>query len=259
MSDKIAVSEAGGVLSLALDDQTTLNALTMPMVETLIAHLQAPKAGVRTVLLSGRGKAFCSGANLVGGAGTGATGDDAAAPLRTHFDPLIAAIRDLHVPLVVSVRGPAVGYGAALALAGDIVVASETAFFHQAFGRVGLVADGGAAFTLVKSIGRIRATEMMLLGGRITAAKALEWGLVTKVVADATLEDEARGIAETLAQGATLALGRMRQMAWAACSGDLDDAFALEVANQAAMMNTDDHKRALAAFLAKEAPRFEGR
>lgn len=247
------------IAHITLDDPATLNAVTMSMAEQLLEAFKVAQDSARAIILAGSGRAFCSGANLAGGAGLDSDGPDPAAPLITHFDPVIASIRDLCVPLITRVHGAATGYGAALALAGDIIIASQDAYFQQVFSRIGLVPDGGTPFTLVKAIGRVRATSVMLLGERIPAPLACEWGLITKTVPPERLDATVEAIASQLAKGPTLALGRTRQMAWAACSQDLADTFALEVANQRAMLATEDHRNALAAFAEKRRPTFSGR
>ena len=258
MNDHILMRVEQGVAHITLNDPPSLNAITMDMASDLVSAFATAEAAAHVIILSGSGRAFCSGANLTGGAGLGSDSSDPASPLRTHFDPVIAAIRDLSIPLITRVQGPAVGYGASLALAGDIIIASDSAYFQQIFSRIGLVPDGGIAFTLVQAIGRVRATGMMLLGDRISANEALAWGLITQVVPADAIDESVATIAEKLATGPTLALGRTRQMAWAACSGDLDAAFALEIANQRDMLSTQDHRNALAAFAEKRVPVFQG-
>lgn len=258
MAGQVLTRIEDDVAYVTLDDPATLNAVTMAMAEQLLEAFSAVRSA-RVIVLSGSGRAFCSGANLAGGAGFGSGDDDPAAPLITHFDPVIAAIRDLPVPLITQVHGAAAGYGASLALAGDIIVTSDDAYFQQVFGRIGLVPDGGVTYTLVKAIGRVRAAGALLLGERIQAASALEWGLITKMVPLAELAGTVLDMATRMAKGPTLALGKTRQMLWAACTGDLDDALAQEVVHQRAVLRSEDHRDALAAMAERRAPVFKGR
>ena len=150
------------------------------------------------------------------------------------YNPTMAAIADLAVPVVSAVRGPAAGIGCSLALAADFCVASESAYFLQAFVNIGLVPDGGASWMLPRLIGRARATEMMMLGERVPAAKALEWGMIHRVVADDALEAEAFALAERLAAGPTVALGLMKPRAQPAFENGYDGAMLREAENQRA-------------------------
>ena len=163
-------------------------------------------------MIAGAGRAFCSGADVGGGAlGSDDPGAATYQALTGSYNPAMAAIADLGVPVVSAVRGPAAGIGCSLALAADFCVASESAYFLQAFVNIGLVPDGGASWMLPRLIGRARATEMMMLGERVPAAKALDWGMIHKVVADDALDAEAFALAERLAAGPTVALGLMRR------------------------------------------------
>lgn len=255
----VRVEVAAGIARITLNDAERLNALSLEMAESLLAALQAVEAKARVIVLSGTGRAFCSGANLSGVAGEGEKGVDPGALLLSHFNPIIRKVRNLSIPLITAVNGAAAGYGASLALAGDLIVASENAYFLQAFRNIGLVPDGGAAFTLVKAIGRVRAAELMLLAEKLPVTKALEWGLVTRVVAREALQSTVDSLAQNLASGATIALGLTRQMLWAATESSFEEQLVREVANQSAAGATGDHREGIAAFLAKRAAAFTGR
>ena len=162
------------------------------------------------------------------------------------------------VPAATAVRGPAAGIGCSLALAADFCVASETAYFLQAFVNIGLVPDGGASWMLPRLIGRARAAEMMLLGERVSAAKALEWGMIHKVVADDTLDADALALAERLAAGPTIALGLIRQELQYALSNDYAAAMRNEAENQRRARGTKDSTEGGMAFLQKRKPAFRG-
>jgi 2-(1,2-epoxy-1,2-dihydrophenyl)acetyl-CoA isomerase len=156
------------------------------------------------------------------------------------------------------VRGAAAGIGCSIALMGDIIIASENAYFLQAFAGIGLVPDGGAAFLLTRAIGRTRAMELMLLGERLPVGTALDWGLVNRVVADAELDEAALAMARRLAAGPA-ALATIRRATWAALELDFAGQLAAEVRDQSAMGETADFREGVTAFAMKRAPRFTGR
>ena len=255
----IDLADDGAVAILTLSDPASLNAASLPMVEELLAVFERlPREGARAILLTGAGRGFCSGARLSEDLGVDRPDYDAGAALESHYNPLISAVRALPVPLVTAVNGIAAGIGCAMALAGDIVVAAEGASFVQPFRGIGLAPDSGLAFTLTHAIGRVRAAELLLLGGRLSAATAREWGLVNRVVPSDRLIDEALGVARNLASGPTAALGAARRQCWDALDIGFDEALRRERADQREVGRTADHRKGLAAFLAKRAPRFTG-
>jgi 2-(1,2-epoxy-1,2-dihydrophenyl)acetyl-CoA isomerase len=181
---------------------------------------------------------------------------DAGAPLEVAFNPLMRAIQESPIPIVASVRGAAAGVGASIALACDIIVAGESAYFLQAFRRIGLVPDGGAALLLSHSIGRVRAMELMLLGERLAAPKAFDWGLITRLVPDEDVESASFTLASQLAQGPTAALGLIRKAAWAALSSDWNAQLDRERGLQRIAGHHPEHAEGIAAFMAKRSPVF---
>jgi 2-(1,2-epoxy-1,2-dihydrophenyl)acetyl-CoA isomerase len=200
------------------------------MVDGIGAALDSLAGEARAIVIAGKGRAFCSGGKLSGEdmAQPGADGPDVGATLETHVNPLMRRLRNLPVPWISAVRGAAAGVGCALALAGDLIVASEKAYFLQAFSRIGLVPDGGSTFLLTRAVGRPRAMEMMLLGERIPAAQALEWGMINRVVADDALEAAAFDLAARLAEGPTRSLGMIRGMVWSAAESGWDETLETE-------------------------------
>lgn len=166
-------------------------------------------------------------------------------------------IRDLRRPLITQVNGAAVGVGASLALLGDIIIAGSSAYFLQAFRKIGLVPDGGAAFLLAKSAGRVRAMEAMLLAERIPAEKALEWGLVTRVVQDEVLNAVVGECAAELAKGPAFAMQSIRRLAWRALHSDFDQILDCERNLQREAASTSDFKEGVAAFAERRAPVFK--
>src|SRR5688500_14376577 len=246
---------AEATITLARPD--SLNALNAAMVDELRAAVESlSESGARCLLITGEGRGFSSGADLASGGGLP---DDAGMALEKHFNPLVEAIFALDIPVVAAVNGPAAGAGCSLALAADIVVAARSAYFLQAFVNIGLIPDAGATWLLPRLAGRARAMEMMMLGERIPAEQALEWGLISRVVDDEHLASEAVELATRLAQGPTVALGLIRKLAREAGHRPLGEALAAERVAQREAGRTEDFRGAVMAFLQKKQPRFEGR
>ncbi len=256
MADSILIETAGDVTTLRLNKPASLNAMDGDMAEALHAKLDEAVVTARAIVLAGSPRAFCAGADLSAG---GPAGDDAGARLESSFNPLIRAIKDCRVPIVAAVCGAAAGIGASVALACDMIVAGRSAYFLQAFRRVGLVPDGGSALLLAHTVGRVRAMELMLLGDKLPAETALAWGLINRVVTDELVETEAAGIAASLASGPTVALGLIRKAAWAALSSDLETQLGLERALQKEAGRSPDCREGVAAFVEKRAARFTGK
>jgi 2-(1,2-epoxy-1,2-dihydrophenyl)acetyl-CoA isomerase len=245
------------VATMTLDRPDSLNALNAGLIEETRAALASlAGSGARCLLLTGAGRGFSSGADLVAGGGLP---DDVGAALESHLNPLIEDIFALPIPVVAAVRGPCAGAGCSLALAADIVIASDTAYFLQAFINIGLVPDAGATWLLPRLAGRARAMEMMMLGERIPARQAAEWGLISRVVADDALDTEAAALATRLAQGPTVAYGLLRRLARDAEQKPLTDALAAERHAQTEAGRTADFRTAVMAFIQKQTPRFEGK
>ena len=161
--------------------------------------------------------------------------------------------------MITAVNGPAAGVGCSLALVGDIIVCAKSAYFLQAFRRIGLVPDGGSTWLLARTIGRPRAMEMALFGEKVPAEKALEWGMVNRVVEDDALMSTAMELAETLATGPTVALSLARDLMWKACESDFDEAIYDERIAQRTAGRTDDFKEGVSAFLQKRKADFKGK
>ena len=245
------------VATLTIARPETLNALgAQTVAELREAVEEAPRIGARCLLLTGEGRGFSSGADL---AGSGGLPDDAGEALEKGFNPLVEALFALPIPVVAAVNGPCAGAGCSLALAADIVIAARSAYFLQAFVNIGLVPDAGATWLLPRLAGRARAMEMMMLGERISAEQALDWGMIARVVEDEFLEEEAVALATRLAQGPTVALGLIRRLAREAQDLPLTEALAAERVAQRNAGRTDDFRGAVFAFLQKRQPRFDGR
>jgi 2-(1,2-epoxy-1,2-dihydrophenyl)acetyl-CoA isomerase len=245
------------VATVTLNRPDSLNALNAAMLDELRAAVESlPQAGARCLLLAGAGRGFSSGADLASGGGLP---DDVGAALEAHYNPLIEALFALPLPVVAAVQGPCAGAGCSLALAADIVVASRSAYFLQAFVNIGLIPDAGATWLLPRLAGRARAMEMMMLGERIPAEQALAWGMIGRVVEDEELASEAVALATRLAQGPTVAYGLLRRLARNAGQLPLGEALAAERIAQREAGRTEDFKAAVTAFLQKRQPSFDGR
>lgn len=257
----VEANERDGVLELALNDPSTLNALSRELLlELRAALLSVPDRPVRAVLLTGTGRAFCSGANL---REEGRQLDDQGRPdlgksIEESYNPLVDAIRDLPVPFVTAVNGVAAGAGLSLALTGDLILAGESASFILAFRRIGLVPDASATYVLPRLIGKARAMEMALLGEAVDAAKALSWGLINRVVPDADLPQAARELARSLAEGPA-SLGLTRRLIWDSLDHSWSRQLDAERDAQRQAGRTADFVEGVGAFLQKRPARFTGR
>ena len=249
------------VAYIRLNQPDILNAMSGEMGREIMTALEIAEQESRTIVLGSRGRAFCSGANL-GGSGNIDLEDpnrDMGIRLERIFNPMFLKIRDLSVPFITSVRGPAVGFGSGLALMGDIVLTSKTAFFLQSFCNIGLVPDGAAAYLMSRSIGRIKAMELMLLGERYYAEQAHADGLVTRVMEDELLDETTETIAEKLANGPPFSLRLIRQSAWAALDSSFPEQLARERDGQRKAGRTEDFMEGVASFREKRKAIFHGK
>ena len=254
----VEVDADSGVATVTLNRPAALNSLTVPMKQALLAAIRRLErdASVRAVVLTGAGRAFCAGQDLRERLEPGA------APLgvevRQRYNPIIRAMRGLPKPIVGAINGVAAGAGASLAMACDIRVASDTATFSLAFGRVGLVPDSGATWFLPRLVGATRAAELALLNDPVSAVDAVRLGLVGRAVPAADLATEANAIAVRLAAGAPKAIALTKRALNASWDRDLDAALEYEAQLQDLAGRTRDHAEGLAAFTEKRPPRFTG-
>ncbi len=201
--NRIRLTIDQGVATITLNHPEVLNGLSIAMLEGFteaLDHLEYEAKGVRAILLTGEGRAFCSGANLQG-SGSQAKKRETAAGLETLYHPIVRRLRLLDVPLVAAVNGVAAGAGMSFALSCDLILAAKSAYFLQAFRRIGLVPDVGSTWLLPRLIGRARAMELSLLGEKLPAETALQWGLINRVYEDADLMPQAMALAQDLASG----------------------------------------------------------
>ncbi|MEZ5763249.1 MAG: enoyl-CoA hydratase/isomerase [Xanthobacteraceae bacterium] len=251
------------VATLKLDHQEVMNAVSADMLGGLsdaLGEIESRGSDVRCVVLTGAGRAFCTGANLQNrNTGGGDAAKGAVSILETGYHPFLRRLRNLPCPLITSVNGPAAGAGMSIALMGDIILAAKSAYFLQAFRRIGLVPDCGSTWMLPRMIGKARAVELSMLGERLPAERALEWGLINRVVDDADLAAETQKLALDLANGPTVAMGHIRQLYWESPHNSFEEQLDLEVRTQKLARVAEDHREGVKAFLEKRPAKFTGR
>ena len=254
---EVETSRAGAVLTITLNRPDVLNALNQAVHAGLAAGLkQAGDDGVRAVVVTGAGRAFCVGQDLTEFREGEA---DVAGRLRSLYHPNVLAIRALEKPVIAAVNGAAAGAGLSLACACDIRVAADGASFVPAFINIGLVPDSGGSYFVHRLLGYARAFEWLASGRRLTAAEAHAWGLVSEVVEGERLAERAAEVAQTFAELPTRAVGMTKRLFDAAASNTLDEQLELEAQLQAAATKTADFREGVTAFLEKRPPQFTGR
>lgn len=253
----VLYSVEGSVAKITLNRPTVLNALNRDLMGALREAVvsAASDDNVRAVLLTGAGRAFSAGADLA----SSGPRTDSGTLLRDVYHPVILAMRRMHKPIVTAVNGVAAGAGMSIALAGDIILAGQSASFLQAFSRIGLVPDAGGTWFLPRLVGDSRARAMAILAEQIPAEDALRYGLVWKVFADDQLMAEANKMATKLASMPTRAYGLIKQAYAATQANDLPSQLELEADLQVQAGRTEDFKEGVAAFLEKRPPQFKGR
>jgi 2-(1,2-epoxy-1,2-dihydrophenyl)acetyl-CoA isomerase len=252
-----------GIAKLTLNNPKTLNAVSRQMIVELnqvMDEIEDPSRGARCLLITGEGRGFCTGADLNDPERktNGETQHDLGESLEKSHNPFVIRLRNLPIPIVTAINGPAAGIGMSYALMGDLVLAARSAFFLLAFRRIGLIPDGGATFILPRRIGFARAMELSLLGERLPADKALEWGLINRVFEDDQLMPEALELAKSLAEGPTESLRMIRQAHWQSTENTYEEQLKLEAAFQKQAGQTNDFKEGVAAFLEKRQAKFKG-
>lgn len=262
----ITAAADGGVFTITLNRPDSLNAYNEQMSVELAMALKTAQRddAIRCVVLTGAGRAFCSGQDLAeirSRYTESADGReiDFAAHLRQKFNPIVTRLRTLEKPIVAAINGVAAGAGASFSFACDLRVCAKSAAFAMAFTSIGLIPDSAACLTLMQHVGYARAAEMLLLGEKISADQALAWGLVNRVVEDGELQAKAGEIAAKLANMPTRALGLTRRLLNSAWTASLDDELETEAFLQFTAGNTADHREGVLAFLEKRRPKFIGR
>lgn len=246
-----------GVALITLNRPDVMNALTTQMrAEIQVAVTHAGKSA-RVVVLTGAGRAFCSGQDL--GDRANAADLNLERTLRDEYTPMLNAIIHCPVPTIAAVNGAAAGAGANLALACDVVIASEKAYFLQAFTRIGLIPDAGGTYVLPRAMGMAKAMGAALFADKITARQADDWGMIWEAVTDDAFDAHWRARATHLAQGPTKAFGAVKRVIRASWDNDLDTQLALEASEQGECGESRDFREGVLAFVEKRRPKFEGR
>lgn len=255
--ETLIVTEDAGVGVVKLNRPTLMNALNTRMRAEITHAVKDLGTRVRVIVLTGEGRAFCSGQDL----GDGASVDelDLGRILREEYEPMLRTIVDCPLPVISAVNGVAAGAGANLALAADVVIAAQSASFLQAFARIGLIPDAGGTYWLPRLTGFARAMGQSLFAEKVTADEAAAQGLIWAAVPDAGFEAEWRRRAAQLAQGPTLAYGAIKRTLRASMANDFDAQLELEANLQAELGRTRDFREGVMAFLEKRPARFEGR
>ena len=242
---------------ITLNRPKVMNALTVQMRAEIENAFQRAAGEARVVVMTGKDKAFCTGQDL--GDRANAADVDMEQSLKKTYEPMLKAIFECPIPTISAVNGPAAGAGANLALAADIVIASESAYFLQAFGRIRLIADAGGTYTMPRSMGFAKALGASLFAEKIPAKKADEWGLIWEAVADDKFEETWRARAEFLAKGPTLAFSKMKLALRESWNHNLDEQLAMEAKIQGKVGRSRDFLEGVSAFLEKRPAKFEGR
>ena len=260
--ESILYQSADGIARITLNRPERLNSFTSSMHAELrdaLAQVAADRSA-RVLMLTGAGRGFCAGQDLSDRAvAPGAAPVDLGESIENNYRPLVLGLRNLALPVVCAVNGVAAGAGANIALACDIVIAARSASFIQAFCKIGLIPDSGGTFFLPRLVGTARAMGLAMLGDKLTAEQAEDWGLIWKCVDDAQLASTVDGLLAHLAQAPTKGLAAIKRTLYTSASGSLDDALTLERDVQRDLGRSNDYREGVDAFLNKRPPRFTGK
>lgn len=243
-----------GIATLTLNRPQLMNALSSQMRREITEALTTLPPEVRCVVMTGAGRGFCSGQDLT----DRSVATSVEATLRDEYEPMLRAMTDCPVPIIAAVNGVAAGAGANLALAADVVIATESASFIQAFTRIGLIPDAGGTFVIPRAVGNARAMGMMLFAEPISALQAVEWGLIWEALPDEAFAEGVAARARHLANGPTLAYRAIREAVTQSTQNDLDSQLALEARLQGQVGKTRDFMEGVSAFLEKRPATFTG-
>ncbi len=263
MSEFVKYSLENDVAVLTLNDPNRLNALSLKMVEQLhdkIKLINSGETGARCLVITGEGRGFCAGANLLERSDDMSFTDiDPGKALNEHYHPFLIDLKNLNIPLITAVNGVAAGAGCSLGVFGDLVFASKSSYFYQAFKFIGLVPDASSTYVIPRKIGMARAMEFSMIGEKVSAEKALEWGLINHVIEDNKLMETVMDAATTLASGPTVALKLIKQLYWDSFSNNFEEQLAAESAAQTIAGKSDDSKIGVMSFIQKTKPKFKGK
>ncbi len=256
----IIFSLESGIARITLNRPDRLNSFNVDMHLELRDALQRTRdGGARVLLLTGAGRGFCAGQDLADrNASAGAEPVDLGYTIETYYRPLILGLRALEMPIICAVNGVAAGAGASIALACDIVIAARSASFIQAFCKLGLVPDAGGTWALPRLVGTARAMGLAMLGDKLTAEQATDWGLIWKCVDDDQLMAEADKLAVHFSTAPTKGLARTKQALYASSGNSLEQQLELERASQQELGFGHDYREGVAAFMEKRSPQFTG-
>jgi 2-(1,2-epoxy-1,2-dihydrophenyl)acetyl-CoA isomerase len=259
--ETVRIERAGAVAWIEMNRPEALNAWTRQLGEEMTAALDqvAADPALRAVVLTGAGRAFSSGADLKAGGEADADGrPDVLTPLREVYNPLLLRVRTIPKPVIAAVNGPAVGIGCSFALAADLVVAAQSAYFLLAFVNIGLGLDGGASMSLAARAGAARAFQMAYLGERIGAEQALGWNLINEAVPDAELRDRASALAQRLAAGPPGSYAAIKRTINDRAYAGFAELLELEAVEQQKRAHSKDFVEGVVAFMDKRPPEFSG-
>jgi 2-(1,2-epoxy-1,2-dihydrophenyl)acetyl-CoA isomerase len=260
---KVLVETIDSVIKITLNDPATLNALGEAMageIREAVMFAADPKQEFRCLLLTGSGRAFCSGGSIrMMGEGKQSQDPIDRISLSTHHHYVMKLLKDLPFPIIAAVNGPAAGLGFSYALAGDLIVAARSAYFLAAFRNIGVSPDGGLSWVLPKLVGMARAKELMLMGNRLPAEQALEWGLINRVYDDEVFQEKTIELAQEVANGPTVALGKIRQLALESWDLTFEQHLNEEEVLQLQTFATTDAKEGAQAMLEKRSAHFVGK
>jgi 2-(1,2-epoxy-1,2-dihydrophenyl)acetyl-CoA isomerase len=253
----ITLDIADDIATITLSRPEVMNALNTQMRAEITHAVKACEKQARVLVMTGKGRAFCSGQDL--GDGGNAANIDLERTLRDEYVPMLRAIMDCRLPTIAAVNGPAAGAGANLALAADVVIASEDAYFVQAFTRIGLIPDAGGTYWLPRQVGTARAMGAALFADKIGARQAADWGMIYEAVAPGDFDAHWRGRASHLAKGPTVAYRHLKTAIRQSYDNDLETQLLLEARLQGKCGQTRDFQEGVVAFLEKRAASYEGR
>ena len=260
----ITLSFEAGLATLTLNDPERLNAITPQMVDSMVkafSEVAKPRRHVRCLLITGAGRGFCAGVNLMGlsnavNSGKGAV--PAMSEVETAYHPMLRRLHALPVPVVVAVRGPCIGIGLGIALAADHVVAADSAFFQVPFSKRASAPDSALTWLLPRAVGLQRARRMILRAERVAAADALAWGLIAQLAAEADFDEAVRAAAADFANGPTMTLVEMKRLIADGLTRDRDSSMEAEAQAVSRTSRSKDNAAAMRVFGKKEKPVFTG-